>query len=168
MLKTLKMFVKGSNHVVTTSFVHTDKIDISKNGPKRAPRVSDVEFDTNSQEWVARLRDGKEIARNLIRETVIADERVIIDGMMERKEPIPGYNVPVFFHNRLKAIFLGHHNNSDLFYEKIDDDHFLCYRTGSEPSSWFWIRSADIDKMSDERFVEALKMAVEEKLITQK
>lgn len=94
-IKNLKIFVGSADGKTEINFVHTDAIDTSKFGPKQAPRVSDVELDELTQEWVARLRDGREIARDPIREVVIQKERVIIDGMLSRGEPIPGFNAPV-------------------------------------------------------------------------
>ncbi len=83
---------EGSTEI---KYVHTDGLDTSSFGPKVAPRVSDIEFDDKDQIWVARLRDGTEIARDVNRQTVIDREREIIDGMIERKEPIPGFNQEV-------------------------------------------------------------------------
>lgn len=96
MPKEINIFVGPSiDGQIEINYVHTDDIDTSMCGAKVAPRVSDVEFDTETQEWVARLLNGQEIARHVNREQVIADERKIIDGMIERQEAIPGFNVEV-------------------------------------------------------------------------
>lgn len=46
-------------------------------------RVTDVEFDKESQEWVAKLvATGEEIARGKLRENVLADEVRIVSEMI--------------------------------------------------------------------------------------
>lgn len=93
--KTIRIFVTADQGKVETSYVHAEGINLVGMGPKVAPRVSDIEWDEKQQIWVARLRDGREIARNVNRDIVIQEERDIIDGMQRRNEPIPGFNAPV-------------------------------------------------------------------------
>lgn len=72
--------------VVAESFLYTEKAPMEL-GDRQITRVSDVEYEDG--EWVARLRDGKEIARNKSREVVLEEERRVIDGMIARGEEIP-------------------------------------------------------------------------------
>lgn len=50
-------------------------------------RVTNVEFDNESQEWVAKLAaNGEEIARGKVRDQVIADEIKVIGEMIFNKK----------------------------------------------------------------------------------
>jgi len=71
-------------------YIHSEKIAAMIGGKKEAPKVSHVRFDEHSQEWFAVLRDGREIARNKNRDTVVQEEAGIINGMFARREFIPG------------------------------------------------------------------------------
>jgi len=77
-----------TNAAVPLEYLHTELLDTRPFGHKEAPRVSDVEFDPETQEWVARLLDGCEIARDVSRDQVIRAERRIITDMAMRGEKI--------------------------------------------------------------------------------
>ena len=70
---------KGGSEI---SYLHTDKIDLSKQGRKIVTRASDVEFCHDSQEWIAKLNNGKEIARSFSRDKVLQTEREVIEQML--------------------------------------------------------------------------------------
>ena len=52
-------------------------------------RVSDVEYNHETKEWEARLKDGSLIASNPSRDTVLDQERLYIEDKLSKKEHIP-------------------------------------------------------------------------------
>ena len=72
------------------AYLHKEAFDMEGFGPKIVTRASEVEFDGPSQEWFARLNDGREIARDKSRDVVLAEEREVIDKMLAHGEIIPG------------------------------------------------------------------------------
>ena len=73
----------------TMEYLHTDSAALGLFGPKRVTRASDVEFDHSRQEWVATLRDGREIARHPERDEVLRQERRVIEDMLAHRECVP-------------------------------------------------------------------------------
>lgn len=71
-------------------YLHADVVSLHKFGSKQVRRASDVEFDHSRQEWVATLMDGREIARDANRDTVLRVEREVIEDMLVRGESVPG------------------------------------------------------------------------------
>ena len=84
----IKFFMSGDG--TTLRYLHSDVLPMDKFGRKEVDRASDVEFDAISQEWIATLMDGREIARHSIRDEVLKQERSVIDDMLARGEQIPG------------------------------------------------------------------------------
>lgn len=83
----LKLFLGKGGEDLT--YLHLEEIDMSRFGPKKARRVSDVEFNEDSQNWEARLRDGTLIAEGESRNEVLGVERETIDSMLETGQGIP-------------------------------------------------------------------------------
>ncbi len=75
-------------------YIHDDLVAKALTGERSSPKVSDIRFDDGpKQEWVAVLRDGRELCRNKDRGTVVQMEADIIAKMFARGEYIPGgYN----------------------------------------------------------------------------
>lgn len=59
----------------TIKGLYTECIDLSKFGKLHVTRASHVEFDSDCQEWVVTLPDGKEIYRNKSREKALLFEK---------------------------------------------------------------------------------------------
>jgi len=95
----VRVFFSGGNKI---SFLHSDGVHLNTEGLKKTvTRVSDVEYDHNTDEWVATLRDGTEIARNKLRDAVLAREREVIDQMKRQGTPIPGLNSTINSENMI-------------------------------------------------------------------
>jgi len=92
MPKTIDIFVGPADVTgkVPLVYVHTDDLDLKPFGLREAPKVSQVEFDIGTQEWVGKLHDGREIARHVDRRVVINTERQVINEMFARGMEIPG------------------------------------------------------------------------------
>jgi hypothetical protein len=58
-----------------------DKLDL---GVKSVNRVSNVEFDHSSQQWVATALDGEVIAQDAVRSRVIDMERNHLNSLIEK------------------------------------------------------------------------------------
>lgn len=74
------------NQMLPESFLYTEVVPL-EHGEREITRVSDVEYE--GTEWVARLRDGTEIARHVSRERVLELEREVIDRMISEGADIP-------------------------------------------------------------------------------
>lgn len=83
-----EVFVLFSHGYIT--YIHSDRIAKVMPGKRVAPRVSDVSFDYSKQEWIARLKNGVEIARDKSRDAVIQKEGKEIIRMIAQGEHIPG------------------------------------------------------------------------------
>ena len=83
----LNVFVNlgGTN----AQYLHEDRFAHASETRLEAARASEVEFDDATQEWVATLNDGREIARHPLRTEVLLQERAVIDAMLIAGEPIP-------------------------------------------------------------------------------
>ena len=73
----------------SVQYLHEDQFAHASDTPLDARRASDVEFDAATQQWVATLNDGTEIARHPRRAEVLNRERTIIDAMLIAGESIP-------------------------------------------------------------------------------
>jgi hypothetical protein len=74
------MRIKISQDGTVTAIDHKS-IDALKLGPAEKPRISDVEWDTTTQEWVAiRKSNGQVVARGKDRDKVVAEEHRIFES----------------------------------------------------------------------------------------
>jgi len=88
--KKISIFVGPAQEgAVPLVYLHTEAIDLSGLGLKEAPRVSDIEFNTTTQQWEARLLDGTLIATGNSRDELINAERLYIDEKFRKGEEIP-------------------------------------------------------------------------------
>ena len=62
--------------------VYTEEIPLEEFGPLEVSRASGVEFDPASQEWVARLPEGEEIARGKSRAEVLRKEVEVLESRL--------------------------------------------------------------------------------------
>lgn len=92
MPKTISVFVGPADSLgqIELVYVHADPVALRSFGLKEAPRVSNVRFDFDAQEFVGELLDGREIARHAQRAVVTENERQIVNDMFGRGEDIPG------------------------------------------------------------------------------
>lgn len=94
MIKKVRFFIRkgdpGNPKGSEVVYIHNDAVARMFSGSKTSPKVSDIRFDDPSQEWVAYLRDGREIFRHKERDSVVSGEAKVIEGMFARGEYIPG------------------------------------------------------------------------------
>lgn len=111
-------------------YIHDDLVAKAIAGERSSPKVSDIRFDGGpKQEWVAVLRDGRELCRNKDRGVVVQMEADIIAKMFARGEYIPGgYNGEPRHEVedlRRDSRYLGRHEEFDL--HATDVGHYaLC------------------------------------------
>lgn len=90
--KRISIFIgpADQNGNIPMDYVHTEAVDLSGFGRRKATRVSHIRLDEETQEWVATLLDGAEIARHRLRSRVVAQEACVIANMVDRGEQVPG------------------------------------------------------------------------------
>ena len=89
----LKKVDPKNPHTQQAIYIHDETVAASLIGDRKSPKVSDIRFDEGAQEWVAVLRDGKELCRDKNRNVVVQKEATMISDMFARREYIPGgYN----------------------------------------------------------------------------
>lgn len=75
------MRIKISADGTLQAIDHKDTLDKLNLGVLEKPRISEVEWDSASQEWIAiRKSDGKIIARGKNREAVVATEHQVFES----------------------------------------------------------------------------------------
>ena len=67
----------------TARSLYSDALNIFDHGKATVCRVTDVEFDNDTQDWVATIiKTGQEIARGKSRENVLEIEAIVVSDLL--------------------------------------------------------------------------------------